>query len=43
MPPWGPDLENKSILFYSILFISDSNVSDISNWKENIISPSATN
>jgi len=20
MPPWGPDLENKIILFYSILF-----------------------
>ena len=20
MPPWGPDLENKSILFYSILY-----------------------
>ena len=21
MPPWGPDFENKMILFYSILFV----------------------
>ena len=23
MPPWGPDLENRIILFYSILFCND--------------------
>ena len=29
MPPWGPDLENKSILFYSVTHVCHSEIKQL--------------